>query len=96
MLSGPTVYAKLALKDGTSILMEFVLLSATSVQPGIKPLVLVKHATMDPSFKMEIALLMLILASFQKAIFFAKSGLNKHVLNAQPEVSSMKMDFVLP
>ena len=65
----------------------------TSVPPGIKPVVLVVHAIMDPLLLMEPVLLMLILALYLSQTFYAKLGQKNHALHAQIEAFSMPMAF---
>lgn len=84
---------KHAPRDGSLMKKKYVFQSVIFVLLGIKKLEIVLNVTSDLLFKMENVLLKLI-KLYHKAIFFAKFGLKKFVLNVHQEVSSMKMDFV--
>jgi len=91
---GEMEFVKLAPKDGSLTKMEFVFPLVTFAHHGMKNLEIVLNATMDLMFKKESVLPILTLVLYQKVTFSAKSGLKKLVLNALPEVSSMKMENV--
>lgn len=89
--SGLTASARHALRDGFSMLKEFVFLSATSVPPGTKLPELVQLATMDQSFRKVTVLPTSTPVLSPKATSSAKLGIRKIVSSAQIELSSMLM-----
>ena len=92
--SGLMVSVLSAPRDGSSMLMVFAPPSVITAPLGTKPQVLALPATTDLSLSKETVSLMLIPVLFPRATSSAKSGIRKTVLSAQPEVSSMLMDFV--
>lgn len=92
-LDGPMVSAKPAPRDGISTKKKSASLLVTFATPGMKIPDSVSPATTDPLSKTATVSLISIPASYLKATFFAKHGLEILVSNAQQEVSSMLMDF---
>ena len=89
--SGPMESAKPAPRDGTSMLMEFALPSATSAPPGMKNQEPALPATTDPLLLTGTVLLMSTPVLFPKATFSAKPGTKKTVSLVPIEAFSMPM-----
>lgn len=94
-LSGKTVFAPSALRDGTLALLESAPPSAISAQHGTPKVEPARLATTDLSLSMETVLLSMTLASFLRVIYFARVGLRRPASSALKELTSTRTESVL-